>query len=170
MWCTGSGAHRLSSLQHTGLVNPWHVGSFQPRGQTLIPCTARWILNHWTTREVPREKFFFESSFKIVCPVRPIAFLALPVWTAEDLHHGNFTLQCFSSWFNYDRGKAKVFIPELRSSGLTLRVQEFLPLTDVEQTFAQSQQEICSSAVCQNSYFTDWLLETILLQPHSCFS
>ena len=26
-------------------------GSFQPRDQTLISCTSRWILYHWATRE-----------------------------------------------------------------------------------------------------------------------
>ena len=37
-----------------GLVAPWHVGlSSPPRDQGHISCIARWILNHWTTREVP---------------------------------------------------------------------------------------------------------------------
>ena len=27
------------------------------RDQTYIPCVARWILNHWTTREVPEPLF-----------------------------------------------------------------------------------------------------------------
>ena len=104
----------------------------------------------------PPRKSRGKSSFKIVSPGRPIALSALRVWTAEDLHHGNFILQSFSLWFNYDKGKAKLFIPELRSSGLALRVQELLPLTDVEQILAQSQQEICSSEMCQN-FLLHWL-------------
>ena len=40
---------------HTGLVAPWHVGSSfsQNRDQARVPCIGRWILNHWTTSEVP---------------------------------------------------------------------------------------------------------------------
>ena len=29
------------------------MGSSQTRDRTHVPCTGRWILNHWTTREVP---------------------------------------------------------------------------------------------------------------------
>ena len=28
----------------------WHVGSSPVSGQTHVPCIARWILNHWTSR------------------------------------------------------------------------------------------------------------------------
>ena len=35
----------------TGLVGPQHGGSSQTRDQKHVPCIARWILNHWTTRE-----------------------------------------------------------------------------------------------------------------------
>ena len=38
-----------------GLVAPRHVGSSLTRDGTRVPCTARWILNHWTTREVPKK-------------------------------------------------------------------------------------------------------------------
>ena len=31
------------------------------RDQTYIPCFRRWILKHWTTREVPAWFFFFKS-------------------------------------------------------------------------------------------------------------
>ena len=27
--------------------------SWKPRDQTCVPCIGKWILNHWTTREVP---------------------------------------------------------------------------------------------------------------------
>ena len=39
-------------LWRTGFVAPWHVGSSQTRDRTHVPCLGRWILNHWTTREV----------------------------------------------------------------------------------------------------------------------
>ena len=35
-----------------GLVAPRHEKSSQIRDQTHVPCTGRWIPNHWTTREV----------------------------------------------------------------------------------------------------------------------
>ena len=44
-------------LWHTGLVAPRHVGSSWTRAQTRVPCVGRRILNHCTTREVPRTSF-----------------------------------------------------------------------------------------------------------------
>ena len=44
-------------LRHTGLVALRHVGSSPTRNQTSVPCIGRWILNHWTTREVPHLLF-----------------------------------------------------------------------------------------------------------------
>ena len=38
-----------------GLVAPRHMGSSWTRDQTYVPCIGRQILNHCTTREVPRE-------------------------------------------------------------------------------------------------------------------
>ena len=32
--------------------------SFLTRDQTCVPCIARWILNHWTIREVPPPAFY----------------------------------------------------------------------------------------------------------------
>ena len=44
-------------LQCTGFscssCGTWDLSS-PTRDQTCIPCIGRWILNHWTTREVPR--------------------------------------------------------------------------------------------------------------------
>ena len=34
------------------LVAPWHVESSQIKYWTRVPCIGRWILNHWTMREV----------------------------------------------------------------------------------------------------------------------
>ena len=38
--------------RRTGLVAPRHVESSWTRDQTPVPCIGRWILYHWTTREV----------------------------------------------------------------------------------------------------------------------
>ena len=43
---------RLNSY-NTGLVAPRLVGFPWTRDRTLISCIGRWLLNHWTTREVP---------------------------------------------------------------------------------------------------------------------
>jgi len=45
-----------------GLVSPQHVGSSCTRDQTGVPCIARWILNHWTTREA-------HAMMTIICPL-----------------------------------------------------------------------------------------------------
>ena len=39
-----------------GVHDPWHVGSFQTRDQTHVPCIGRQILYQWATREAC--KFF----------------------------------------------------------------------------------------------------------------
>ena len=39
------------------------------RDQTQVPCIGRWILNHWTTREVPRMGFLKESLKKYVAAI-----------------------------------------------------------------------------------------------------
>ena len=43
-----------------GLIALRHVGSSWARDRTCVPCIARWILNHWTTREAPI--IFFEAT------------------------------------------------------------------------------------------------------------
>ena len=47
----------------TGLAVPWNVGSSQTRGRTSVPCIARQILNHWTTREASHISKLYISSF-----------------------------------------------------------------------------------------------------------
>ena len=40
------------------------MGSSQTRdGMNWFPCTDRWILNHWTTREVPMSIFLTRKTF-----------------------------------------------------------------------------------------------------------
>ena len=66
-WCLGPGALR-------------RVGSSRTRDQTCVPCIGRWVLNHWTTEEVPDifsldtcTSFFFSFSllkyswFPVLC-------------------------------------------------------------------------------------------------------
>ena len=61
--CIGSSYCRAWAQVHgwevvlTGLVAPRHVESSRTRDQTRVPCIGRWILNHWTTREVPQSAF-----------------------------------------------------------------------------------------------------------------
>ena len=47
-----------SHLRCVGLVarGMWDLSS-STRDQTHIPCIRRWVLNHWTTREVPPWRF-----------------------------------------------------------------------------------------------------------------
>ena len=40
-------------MWYTGLLAPQHVGSFQTRDLTCVPCIGRWILIYCATREVP---------------------------------------------------------------------------------------------------------------------
>ena len=49
---TGYRAHGLQWLQPAGLVAPRHMESPWTRDQICVPCIGRWLLNHWTTREV----------------------------------------------------------------------------------------------------------------------
>ena len=44
---------QAQQLWLTGLVTPRHVGSFQTRARTRVPCIGRQILNHCATREAP---------------------------------------------------------------------------------------------------------------------
>ena len=43
----------LSRLRHMGLVAPRHMGSSWTRNETHDACIHKWILKHWTTKEVP---------------------------------------------------------------------------------------------------------------------
>ena len=56
-------AERAQWLWHRCLVAPRHVRfSFLDQESNLCPCTVRWILNHWTTEDVPHVSwinFFF---------------------------------------------------------------------------------------------------------------
>ena len=57
LWNTDSRA-RAQFLWHMGLDALRHEGSSQTRDQTPLSCIGRWVLNHWTTREVLDEECF----------------------------------------------------------------------------------------------------------------
>ena len=42
------------SLYDVSLVAPWNMEPSPGKDQTHIPCTGRWIPNHWTTRDKHR--------------------------------------------------------------------------------------------------------------------
>ena len=52
-----------------GLVAPQHMGSSSTRDRTSVPCIARGILNHWTTREA-----------QVVVLLTDVVRLILVVW------------------------------------------------------------------------------------------
>ena len=47
----------MSVVVMCGLSCPEAYGIFLDQGWNLCPCIGRWILNHWTTREVPGHRF-----------------------------------------------------------------------------------------------------------------
>ena len=73
------GLQRMWTLEHMGSIvashrlscshNMWDLSSLTG-DQTWIPCIERWILNHWTTREVPfhpLKKFFYLAVLCLSC-------------------------------------------------------------------------------------------------------
>ena len=50
--CRGFSGCRTQAPGHRGLVAPWRMESSRIRDRTQVPCIGRWVLNHWTTREV----------------------------------------------------------------------------------------------------------------------
>ena len=52
LFVCGTWAPELSASVVLRLVVSWHVAFSQIRDVTFMPCTVRWILNHWTTRAV----------------------------------------------------------------------------------------------------------------------
>ena len=84
-------------LQSTWALQLWHAGSVVvvrelscpaacgnlsslTRGRTGVPCVARWILNHWTTREVPQCVIYnYSIVFRIAaCEVPYVYFVPCP--------------------------------------------------------------------------------------------
>ena len=53
--CCGAQRHTGSGIVAHGPGFSMACGIFPDQGSNLIPFIGRWILNHWTTREVPLE-------------------------------------------------------------------------------------------------------------------
>ena len=70
---------QVPQLWPTGSAAPWHVGSFQTRDRTHVPSIGRWILNHWTTREV-QHNFYMHWKTRRLCVTCFIVILALVQW------------------------------------------------------------------------------------------
>ena len=50
----------LQQLMYAGLAASRYAKSSQTKDQTSVLCIARWILNHWTTREVLKYPFLYK--------------------------------------------------------------------------------------------------------------
>ena len=73
----GSRVHRLSNCCSVGLVAPWLVGILASnQGSNPHPLIARWILNHWTTRDVP--KTMLNKGGKLVTSLQQTLGVAVP--------------------------------------------------------------------------------------------
>ena len=65
----GSRIFRLSNCSIKGLVALWHAESSWIRDETSILCISRWILYHWTTREVLSVVINKASTPEVLCLV-----------------------------------------------------------------------------------------------------
>ena len=91
----GSRACGLQLLTYWGLVALWHVKSFWTGDQTWVPCIGRWILNHWTTKEV---LYIFKYNFwgKIISfELKKKIYLAAP---DQLCHVGSSSLTRNRTW------------------------------------------------------------------------
>ena len=61
LWLVGSRS-LAQQLWRAGSAAPRPVGTFQTRDRSGSPRTARWILNHWATREALHQ--YFEAQLK----------------------------------------------------------------------------------------------------------
>ena len=60
---------QVSGWQRVALAAPWQldlINNSSIRDRTHVPCVGRWILNHWTAREVPENLFIFLMNWHIV--------------------------------------------------------------------------------------------------------
>ena len=76
----------LSCCGLTSLVALWHVESSWTRDWTWVPCTGKWILNHWT-REVPKFLWWgFLCCCWLVTPVHPSGLSSIIFLTTGGLY------------------------------------------------------------------------------------
>ena len=68
-WWRGLWSVEAQKFRRAGLIaETWDL-SFPTRERTRVPCIARQILNHWTTREVPVSVFLTTPAWLSGCPV-----------------------------------------------------------------------------------------------------
>ena len=79
----------------------WELSSLA-RDQTLISCTGSWVLNHWTTREVPKGFLFWFCPIYPFFPPVPVFFLAYlrKLCLIQD-HIGYISFQEFRSFLTF---------------------------------------------------------------------
>ena len=69
-------ACRFNSHGAWALVALWHMESSQTWGWTCIPCIGKWILNHGTIREVPRDSFLLQWRSELIWALKDWYILA----------------------------------------------------------------------------------------------
>ena len=85
-----------------GLIAPRHVGSSWTRDRTRVLCIGRWILNHWTMREVPPSTLDVHQTLPILSHPGALALAApqsthpLDTWVVCCLFR-SFIQVCFLS-------------------------------------------------------------------------
>ena len=67
---------------------PFSRGSSQPRDRTCIPCIARRILNHWTTRKSQNFHMSQNVSLLILLQLFEYVKIVLSGWAAQKQHAG----------------------------------------------------------------------------------
>ena len=83
LWSMGSKAW-VQWLWHTGLLTPQHVESSQTRRRIHDSWIGRWILNHWTTREVQKLAFLTRTTGGL--------------GTGPSVEHTNILTESVKSW------------------------------------------------------------------------
>ena len=100
--------HRPEQFWCMGLVAPRHVESSWTRDQTHVSCISRWILNHWTTREVPFT-CILSSDFMLTAPCDMVIIAVCLILQRKEADHGT------THWPNFlqtEQGSgAQVFWP-----------------------------------------------------------
>ena len=74
----------VMEVWHMGLVTLWHVESSQTRDGTHDRCLGRWILNHWTNREVQEAPQIILMHDKIWTLVLVGALKCFPSWPQSE--------------------------------------------------------------------------------------
>ena len=93
---TGSRGPGLQQQQHTGLVALQHVGSSQTGYRTRVPCIARQVLKHWTTREDLLTKCLslnFQHLFSVQQVLQLFYYFSFPTYAVRSFSHPTWSSQ-----------------------------------------------------------------------------